>query len=185
MKLLPGLLSALLIITAVNSFVYAGSNTWSGRPTAKEYWRVIRTIAADELSRANLELELDTGYSYYFEEGEQYPGNNVSVGVKFPLYSAKEKKAKRDAAVKFQQKGAGLIADLEEAVLTKELYIRELPWLKMRRDDGIDAAREYIEIQRKIVEQEAKIKQAHRELQALIEPFTGTEEMSGAPDMAK
>ena len=152
---------------------------WS---TPDEYWVEICKIARKAYTGMDVELVLDTGYTHYLDKGTEYPGNAVSMGVSVPLYSKKERMRRREDVIKFRQKGAQLIRKLETAIAQVKIFKEAGKFLYAKIDEeGVDAVTAYFDQLNKMAEQEAMIIQYHREIQSLINPFSGKAQILNNP----
>lgn len=139
----------------------------SERPSVNWYWRKLRAIAARDFSGMDLEFTLNTTWQ---AEGEN---KGPGVGWSVPLYSKEKRLKRREAAESFLRRGAELIGRLEAALRSRDVYSESLRFVKARaRDDGIEMITKYQELRLKIIEEESMITRYHRELQALIDPYT-------------
>lgn len=139
----------------------------SERPSVNWYWRKIRAIAARDFSGMDLEFVLNTTWQ---AEGEN---KGPGVGWSIPLYSKEKRLNRREAAENFLRRGAELIGHLETSLKSRRVYVESLRFIQARaRDDGIEMLDKYQEMQVKIIKEESLITQYHRELQALIDPYT-------------
>jgi len=143
------------------------------KPTPDDYWRLIRKAAQSAYSGMDIEFSVNTSYQF---EGEN---RGPAFGVSVPLYSKKEKLRRRSEVVKFQQEGAELIQKLETAISQAKIFKDASKFLQARfEDEGVAAVTAYYDQLAKIAEQEAMITQYHRELQSLILPFSGKDEIN-------
>jgi len=137
--------------------------------TPEEYWKQIQEIGKKAYSGMDISLALNTGYNF----GGDNKG--AAVGVSVPLYSKKDKMKRREDVVQFLKTGAELIQKLETSQSTAQIYKEASKFLYAKfNEEGIDAVTAYYEHLAKIAEQEAKIRQYHREIQSLISPFAGS-----------
>ena len=149
-------------------------------PTSAEYWELIKQTAVRVYKGMDIELEVDTGYTHYFEQGDYYPGNSVSFGVRVPIYSKKDRMKRQGDVTQFLQRGAKLIQQLESAQAKAEIFKKSGEALEsVMEQSGVEAIIAYYDQAARIAEERAKIAQYHREIQSLIAP------LSNAPGGAK
>ncbi len=116
-----------------------------------------------------MDLEFTVNTTWQAEGENKGPGFGWTV----PLYSKEKRLKRREAAEKFLREGAALIGRLEVALDSRRLYNESLRFVKARsKDNGIDVITKFQELQLKIIQEEALITQYHRELQALIDPYS-------------
>lgn len=139
------------------------------RPSPDQYWQEIRQLAAVEFTGLDINPVLTTGY--------QFSGDNQgpSVGVQFdlPLWSKQRQSEKRDRAVKFLQKGAKLVRELETSINILELLHEKATFLKaIMQNNGVESVEAFFNAQQEIIKYKGLVTQYHRELQGLIRPVS-------------
>ncbi|MCP4024437.1 MAG: hypothetical protein GY729_21520 [Desulfobacteraceae bacterium] len=138
------------------------------RPTPDHYWRQIRKIAQSEFTGMDVAVAINTNY--------QFDGDNrgAAVGFSMPLYSKKDRMARRAEATGFQQKGAELIKNLEASINQAAIMREACKYLKAKiSEEGVEAATAYFDAITKIALHDAETTRYHREIQSLISPFSG------------
>ena len=139
----------------------------SDRPQVNWYWQQIKTIAASEFSGWDMELAVSPSYKIGGDD------EGIMLGASIPLYSKEKKLARKKATRDFLEAGAKLCAQLEEALQTYLIYRQAYANYEMlAQDEGAGMLDKLVDVQVKIVQQEALITQSHRQLQAFIKPFS-------------
>lgn len=146
----------------------AGEKSW---PSTNDYWRMMRAVAASEYAGMDINLVLNTSYTY--DPDERLHGG--TVGVSIPLFSKKDKLANRSEASTFLSQGAVLIQKLETSLSQKKISIEQSKFLQSKfQHEGVVAVTAYFEALKQIASLSAQIVQYHRELQSLINPYLHT-----------
>ena len=124
--------------------VMADEKSW---PSTNDYWRMMRAVAASEYAGMDINLILNTSYTY--DPDERLHGG--TVGVSIPLFSKKDKLANRSEASTFLSQGAVLIQKLETSLSQKKISIEQSKFLQSKfQHEGVVAVTAYFEALKQI-----------------------------------
>lgn len=159
------LLSFILLLASRGSPLSDDIVKW---PSTDDYWRMIRAAASAEYSGMDINLTLNTSYTY--DPDERSHGG--TLGISIPLFSKQDKLTNRSEASAFLSLGAVLIQKLETALSQKKISIEQSKFLQAKfQQEGVVAVTAYFDVLKQIASLSAQIAQYHRELQSLINPF--------------
>lgn len=182
-------MSILFICTICSAVLCRPAVAANRLPTPDEYYLILREIAEKEYKGRGFDATLQTGYTFsYGDTTSEYIGDsgmimtssasgnkqsrhNVGANITIPLFSKEERLAQRQKVIDFLQQGTELIQKLELAIRTREIQIETLTVLNETAKEGVQGALAIKDMQVEIVRQETLIKQYHRDIQSLINPF--------------
>jgi len=128
----------------------------------EEYWGRLKKRADELYGKANLKVEISTSI---YSDGE-YKGE---AKMEVPIFNADKRKKIKNEKMKFLDKGAKLLNELEtnlnnlEILREKEVYFKALI-----TTNGASSIKDYYRVKEDIIDTKAEINEARRKLEVMV-----------------
>jgi len=145
-------------------FLVTWWNAWNCR--AEDYWVKLHVAADNCFTGYDAKVVIGGGIEQRTFDSGSKTAPFAEIKFSVPLYSAKDRRAQRQARAKFLEHGADLIRDLEKAKSRLRVKLEEAKVLKTAMmQEGLSGIKDYFSIKEEIAETRAEIDAYRRKLE--------------------